>query len=47
MIYIKSVYFNKRMKYDDSAYEFKIPAVDRMIKDNDELTFNTDINISI
>lgn len=46
MIYIKSVYFNKRIAYDASKYEFKIPAIKHLIEQN-ELSFSSDVTFFV
>ncbi|SET90383.1 AAA family ATPase [Lacrimispora sphenoides] len=46
MIYIKSVYFNKKKEYNDSKYEFNIPAIKQLIEQK-ELKFSTDVTFFV
>lgn len=46
MIYIKSVYFNKRMPHDPSMYEFNIPAIKYLMEQN-ELSFPSDVTFFV
>lgn len=46
MIYIKSVYFNKRIAYDASKYEFNVPAIKHLMKQN-ELSFPSDVTFFV
>lgn len=46
MIYIKSVYFNKKKTYNDSKYEFNIPAI-KQLTEQKELKFSTDVTFFV
>lgn len=46
MIYIKSVYFNKRIAYDASKYEFNIPTIKHLMNQN-ELLFSNDVTFFV
>lgn len=46
MIYIKSVYFNKKKTYNDSEYEFHIPAI-KQLTEQKELKFTSDVTFFV